>query len=84
MFQQFFDKVEHGEFGPDTKLKDWVLDIICDDIRNALNPSAFKGRCFCTVKHACDKIVRQNVTVFLENLNIEHTWTKSAPTSVQT
>ena len=36
MFQQFFDKVEHGEFGPDTKLKDWVLDIICDDIRNAL------------------------------------------------
>jgi len=31
-FEQFFDKVEHGEFGPDTKLKDWVLDIICDDI----------------------------------------------------
>ena len=46
MFQQFFDKVEHGEFGPDTKLKDWVLDIICDDIRNALNPSAFRGRYF--------------------------------------
>ena len=24
--------MEHGEFGPDTKFKDWMVDLLCHDI----------------------------------------------------
>ena len=30
--QNFFDYLEHGEFGPDTEFKDWLMDLLCHDI----------------------------------------------------